>query len=148
VRSKLIVLVAEDDVDDIAFLKRAFVKEGINVPLYFVRDGQEAIDYLSGEDPFANRAEHPMPTLMLLDMKMPRLNGFDVIKWIRDQKVLRRLPVLVLSSSDLDKDVNRAYDLGANSYLRKPSKLEELGRMARDLETYWLKRNIYPDIDR
>jgi len=146
-RHNLIVLVAEDDEADIAFLKRAFLKAGINVPLHFVRDGQEAIDYLSGEEPFHSRRDHPLPNLLLVDIKMPRLNGFDVLKWVRDQQSLCRLPVLVLTSSNLDRDVNRAYELGANSYLVKPSDLDDLGRLARDVESYWGRRNRAPRIE-
>jgi CheY-like chemotaxis protein len=145
-RQKLIILIADDDADDVLLLKRAFIKSGLNVPLHFVTDGQEAIDYLSGESAFANRQDHPMPTLVLLDIKMPRLNGFDVLKWVRKQRGLRRLPILVLTSSDLDTDVGRAYDLGANSYLVKPSDLDDLGELARDVERYWRRRNRSPVI--
>ena len=140
-RQNAVILVAEDDAADVTFLKRAFSQAGINVPLHFVRDGQEAIDYLTGEEPFGSRVDHPFPCLMLVDIKMPKLNGFDVLQWVRGQDELRRLPIVMLTTSNLDGDVNRAYDLGANSYLVKPNDLDDLGRLAVDLQTYWCKRN-------
>ena len=117
------LLVVEDNAHDVFLLKRAFIKAGINVPMHIVNDGQEAVDYLTGQEPYANRKEYPLPTLLLLDLKMPRLSGFDVIRWVREHKGLRRLPILVLSSYGLGKDVNPAYDSGAYSYLLKPSRL-------------------------
>src|SRR6185436_18985237 len=94
------VLVAEDDPSDAFLLQRAFAASGVPAVLHFVRDGQEAIDYLGGEANYANREAHPLPDLLLLDLKMPRLNGFDVLAWLRQQPGLRRLPVTVLTSSD------------------------------------------------
>ena len=139
------LLVVEDNAHDVFLLKRAFIKAGINVPMHIVNDGQEAVDYLTGQEPYANRKEYPLPTLLLLDLKMPRLSGFDVIRWVREHKGLRRLPILVLSSSGLGKDVNRAYDLGANSYLLKPSRFEDLEVLAEDVERYWCQRNRGPE---
>src|SRR5947208_13194034 len=135
-REKARLLVAEDNAHDVFLLKRAFIKAGINVPMHIVNDGQEAVDYLIGQEPYANRKEYPLPTLLLLDLKMPRLSGFDVIRWVREHKGLRRLPILVLSSSGLGKDINRAYDLGANSYLLKPSRFDDLEILADDVERY------------
>src|SRR5438477_7510693 len=114
------ILAAEGDPTEAFLLKRAFLRAGIDVPLDFVAGGQQAIDYLDGQQGFADRANHPMPTLLLLDLKMPRVDGFQVLEWIRQQPLLRRLPVVVLTNSDLAEDVNRAFDFGANSYLRKP----------------------------
>src|SRR5438132_11841162 len=131
------ILAAEDDPTEAFLLKRAFLRAGIGVPLDFVSDGQQAIDYLAGQHSFANRAAHPMPTVLLLDLKMPRVDGFQVIEWLRQQPLLRRLPVVVLTNSDLDEDVNRAFDLGANSYLRKPHNMPALEELVRILEQYW-----------
>src|SRR5947208_11973317 len=114
------ILVAEDDADDAFFLQRAFKKLGIPTSLKFVHDGQEAIDYLHGDAQFADRLRYPLPDLLLLDLKMPRLTGFEVLGWVRKQHNLRRLPVVIFSSSGELTDINRAYDLGANSYLIKP----------------------------
>ena len=95
-------------------------------PVRVVTDGQEAIDYLRGEPPFMDRGTHPMPQLLLLDLKMPRLNGFEVLSWLKTQPGLRRLLAIVFSSSAEAGDINRAYDLGANSYLVKPHATEQL----------------------
>ena len=92
--------------------------------MHFVRDGQEAINYLEGEAAYEDREQYPLPDLMLLDLKMPRLNGFDVLSWLRQQPGLKRLLVTVLTSSDHPNDINRAYDLGVNSYLVKKCQQE------------------------
>jgi CheY-like chemotaxis protein len=140
------ILVAEDEPADIALLKRAFLKSGINAPVEFVRDGQEALDYLQGKGNYMDRNNHPLPKLLLLDLKMPRLNGFDVLKWIREHAGIRRLPVVVLTSSNLQEDIHQAYDLGANSYLLKTSDLTEMETLAKTVEHYWLRSNQCPDL--
>ena len=139
------ILVAEDDPTDAFFLQRAFAKTGVSVGLKFVRDGQEAIDYLRGEAPFADRAAHPMPQLLMLDLKMPRLNGFEVLHWLRAQPGLKRLLVIVFSSSADAGDINQAYDLGANSYLVKPHATEQLLELVNRVEKYWLEANQNPN---
>jgi CheY-like chemotaxis protein len=139
------ILVAEDDPTDAFFLQRAFAKAGVTVGLKFVRDGQEAIDYLRGEPPFVDRLSHPMPQLLLLDLKMPRLNGFEVLHWLKTQPGLKRLLVVVFSSSAEEGDVNRAYDLGANSYLVKPHSTEQLMELVDRVEKYWLETNQDPN---
>jgi CheY-like chemotaxis protein len=103
------------------------------------------INYLKGEGVFSNRDKHPLPTLVLLDLKMPGVDGFDVLKWLRLQPGLRRLLVVVFTSSDYPGDVNRAYELGANSYLLKPLEFDKLQETARYLQNYWLKLNVSPD---
>lgn len=135
------VLVAEDDPSDVFFLRRAFAMAGLPTSLHFVRDGQEAIDYLEGDDQYSDRQTYPLPDLMLLDLKMPRLNGFDVLDWLRKQPGLKRLLVTVLTSSDQPQDINRAYDLGANSYLLKPHGSESLSEVIKQLHKYWLELN-------
>lgn len=138
------VLIAEDDPSDVFLLQRAFTSAGIPANLHFVRDGQEAIDYLGGESKFADRGAYPLPDLMLLDLKMPRLNGFDVLEWLRKQPGLRRLLVTILTSSDQARDIDRAYDLGANSYLLKPHGSQELSELVLRLQRYWLELNQRP----
>jgi CheY-like chemotaxis protein len=138
------VLVAEDDPSDVFFLKRAFVLAGVPALLSFVRDGQEAIDYLEGENKYADRDAYPIPDLMLLDLKMPRLDGFDVLGWLRQQPGLKRLLVTILTSSDQPQDINRAYDLGANSYLLKPHNSEHLSDLVKHVQRYWLELNRSP----
>ncbi len=139
------ILVAEDDPTDAFFLQRAFAKGGIPVELHFVRDGQEAIDYLRGEPPFDARSAHPLPSLLLLDLKMPRLNGFDVLNWLKRQPGLKRLSVVIFSSSEESEDINKSYDLGANSYLVKPHAMEDLAKIVERLEKYWFEVNRHPD---
>jgi len=135
------VLIAEDDPADIFLLRRAFAGAGVPAGLNFVRDGQEAVDYLHGDHQYADRAVYPLPQLVLLDLKMPRMNGFDVLDWVRKQPGLKRLLVTVLTSSDQPEDINRAYDLGANSYLLKPQNLEQLSDLVKRVEKYWLELN-------
>ena len=139
------ILVAEDLHEDAEILRLAFLSAGVKVPLHFVKDGAEAIEYLKGEQRFADRSEHPLPTLLLLDLKMPRLNGFEVLDWLRLQPGLRRLLVVVFTSSDMPDDINRAYELGANSYLAKPTAFKQLEEMARHFESYWANLNLCPD---
>src|SRR4051812_16984700 len=114
------MLVAEDLETDVFILKRAFTRAGVNLPLKFVRDGQEVIDYLEGRGPYWNRFVYPLPRVLVLDLKMPRLNGFDVLEWARTKGGFKRLVKVILTSSYRICDVNRAYDLGANSYVVKP----------------------------
>ena|SRR6267378_3473536 len=138
------VLIAEDDPTDVFLLQRAFAAAGIPATLHFVRDGQEAIDYLEGGATYADREAHPLPDLLLLDLKMPKLNGFDVLAWLRQQPGLKRLLVTVLTSSDQPTDINRAYDLGANSYLLKPHSSQELSELVKRVQKYWLEINQVP----
>jgi CheY-like chemotaxis protein len=132
------VLVAEDDENDVFFLERAFKQAQVVNPIHRVRDGEDAVCYLRGEGPYADREKYPLPQLLLLDLKMPRKNGFEVISWVREQPFLKRLPIVVLTSSKEDPDINRAYELGANTYLVKPVKFEGLVDMMRALNLYWL----------
>jgi CheY-like chemotaxis protein len=138
------ILVAEDDPDDVMLLKRAFFKAGVQAALRFVRDGQEVLDYLQGRPPFEDLKENPMPTLLLLDLKMPRLNGFDVLDWLGHQPFLHRLPVVVFSGSAEPEDLRRAYELGASSYLIKPQDPEQFMYMVLTLKSYWIDLNALP----
>ena len=140
------ILLVEDEPDDVYFLKRAFTSTSVTAPIVVLADGGAAIDYLAGTGAFSNRDEHPLPALMLLDLKLPRVTGFDVLAWLRAQPGLKRLPVIVLTSSSQDEDVRRAYDLGVNSYLVKPSGLKAIADMAQQIERYWLNMNRRPDI--
>src|SRR5580765_9069367 len=114
------VLLAEDDADDILLTQIAFEKARLANPLQVVRDGEEAIDYLKGAGRFADRRQFPLPILLLLDLKMPKANGFQVLEWLRQQPDFGRLSVAIMTSSDHDPHISRAYQLGADSYLRKP----------------------------
>jgi len=138
------LLAVEDEDNDVLLLRTALQKAGVSNPVAVVHDGQEAVDYLSGKTPFDDRALHPLPILILLDLKMPRLNGFDVLKWLRRQPGLKRLLVTVLTSSDQPDDINRAYDLGANSYLLKPHNSGDLSELVAQVKRYWLDLNQQP----
>jgi CheY-like chemotaxis protein len=113
-----IILLVEDSEDDVFFMQRALRQAGVHNPLHVVRNGQEAIDYLSGQNDFSDREQHPLPDLVFLDLKMPGTNGFDVLKWIREQPL--SIPVVVLTSSSEEIDRQRAQELGADCYLLKP----------------------------
>lgn len=139
------VLLIEDDPNDILLLERAFGKAQLAAPLQ-VNNGEEAIAYLAGQGAYADRAQHPLPQLVLLDLKLPRKSGLDVLRWLRQQPILQRLPVVVLTSSRESSDVNRAYELGANSYLVKPVRSQDLVDMVKTLDLYWLLLNEKPDL--
>ena len=127
-------------------MQRAFRKANLTNPLHVARDGQEAIDYLSHQGRFTDAARYPAPTLMLLDLKMPRKNGFETLEWLRQQPVLKRTVAVVLSSSNERADINRAYDLGANSYLVKPGDFQALVHLVTSLTSYWLAANENSDV--
>jgi|SRR4051794_22936092 CheY-like chemotaxis protein len=136
------ILVAEDDPNDAFLLRKAFKTSGFDAALHFVSDGEEAIAYLKGEGKYADRAAHPVPAMMLLDLKMPGLNGFDVLTWVRQQLRFISLPVVVLSGSMWPGDIEQSYRLGASSYLMKPLTVALLGEMVRTAATYWLRTNL------
>jgi CheY-like chemotaxis protein len=138
------ILLAEDDPNDTLLLRRAFQKAGLGDCLKCVTDGGQAIEYLSGVRQFSDRAQYPLPFLLLLDLKMPGTNGFEVLQWLRSQPDLKRLLAVVLTSSNLQSDVDRAYELGANSYLVKPVEFSEMVNMIQRFEAYWTEINRFP----
>jgi CheY-like chemotaxis protein len=133
---KSVILVAEDDENDVFLIKRALHQAQFENPLAVVQTGEDAIAYLKGSPPFQNREKHPLPALVLLDLKMPRRDGFEVLSWIRQQPELNGLAVVVLTSSQESSDINRAYALGANSYLVKPANFLSLVEMINRLKEY------------
>jgi CheY-like chemotaxis protein len=135
------ILQVEDDENDILFLQHAFAQAAITNPLQLAKNGQEAIDYLSGAGKFADRLEYPVPGLVLLDLKLPRISGLEVLHWLRHSSKLPRMPVIVFSSSAHRQDVETAYAAGANSFLVKPSSLEKRIELARLIKGYWLEFN-------
>src|SRR2546423_12221602 len=120
------ILLAEDNPDDVFLLQEAFRKAGVRHRLDVVENGLEAVAYLKGEHVYGDRHEHPFPDLMLLDLNMPRMNGFEVLEWVRQSGECAHLMVHVVSASSREADILRAYELGANSYLVKPSRMDEL----------------------
>jgi CheY-like chemotaxis protein len=143
-----VILVVEDREDDILLIRKAFDRAGLQNPVHFVRSGDEAVAYLSGERKYANRAEYPLPVLVLLDLKLPGMDGFEVLAWIRRQDGLRALPVIVLTSSRDLSDVNRAYQLGANSFFVKELEFQNSVELSRLLQNYWLAKVRTPQTSR
>jgi len=130
-------------------MQRAFKKAGLSHSLHVASHGDEALDYLAGGGDFADRARYPFPALMLLDLQLPRRSGHEVLEWLRAQaEELRRLPVVVFTSSREPRDINRAYELGANSYLVKPVSFDALLDLVRALEHYWLALTERPEAPR
>jgi len=141
------VLLVEDDVSDYRLIQRAFAKIKPFVPMIRLAHGDDAVDYLAGDGPYENRSLHPVPCVLLLDIKLPRRSGFEVLEWIRAQdSELRRIPIIMLTSSGHQADVNRAYELGVNSYLVKPNNSSELEHLVSAFRTYWLELNEGPNL--
>ena len=133
----LTILIIEDDHNDVLLLKSALKRENINNPIQVVHDGQEGIDYLQGEGKFHDRDKYPFPSVIFTDLKMPRLSGFDVLTWLKSHPDCFVLPVIVLSASKLDEDIKKAYQMGANAYMVKPSQIEELQEMIKTAYKFW-----------
>ncbi|RMG67690.1 MAG: response regulator [Nitrospirae bacterium] len=138
------ILLVEDDQNDVMLIKRAFNKCGLINPVYSVSNGEEAVKYLEARPPYDDRGTYPLPVLILLDLKMPRMNGFEFLKWIRSHPDFKKMIVVVLTSSKESPDVNRAYELGANSYLVKPVQFSDLMNLVKELHLYWLILNELP----
>lgn len=132
------ILLVEDDASDSIILQRTLRGLSLAKPLQVVPSGEMAISYLDGNDPFVNRERHPLPTLIFLDLKLPGLSGFEVLTWIRQHPRLSKIQVVVLTGSRKSLDLYRAYELGANSYLVKPVKAEDLAGLAQSLNLPWL----------
>jgi len=144
-----LVLLVEDNRTDSWLLQRAFERSGTHVRMLHVANGDDAVAYLRGDGEYHNRGVFPLPGVVILDLKLPRRSGFEVLQWLRhDSTNLRRLPVVVLSSSAEPKDVNRAYDLGANSYLQKPHSSAQFQELALCFQHYWLGFNEDPSLSR
>jgi len=139
------ILFVEDDASDSALIRRAFEKAGIADGLIRAKDGDDAVAYLDGSAPYQDRIANPLPCLVLLDIKLPRRSGFEVLSWIRrDPRPLRRIPVVMLTSSRHSVDVNRAYELGANAYAVKPDTSAKLIELIQSIKTFWMQQNEFP----
>jgi CheY-like chemotaxis protein len=138
------ILLVEDSADDALLIKRAFRKAKIANPIQTVSDGDEAVAYLSGAERYGDRRQFPLPVMIILDLKLPRRSGFEVLEWLRSQPGLKRTPVVVLTSSKETVDVNHAYELGANSYLLKPVTFEALQEIMKTVNLYWLVSSEMP----
>jgi DNA-binding response OmpR family regulator len=135
------ILLVEDEENDVMFMTMALEKADIANFLQVAEDGEQAIEYLSGKGEFSDRARHPLPALVLLDLKLPRVMGMDVLKWIRDQPELDLMVVIVLASSQQRSDIQMACSLGANSYLVKPTNPLDLNELMELVKRYWLRLN-------
>ena len=139
------VLWVEDDEDDVLLISRAIRKAGLAPPA-LVRDGREAVGYLSGSGKFADRLAHPFPSIILLDLKLPKMSGFEVLRWIRERPEVCRVPVIMFTSSSEMADVDRAYALGANAYLLKSVDHEDLVEALKRVHAFWLDLNLPPSL--
>lgn len=137
-QNQAVFLIVEDNSDDALLLRLAFNKARIVNPIQVVSSGEEAISYLNGTGKYQNRAEFPLPQLVLLDLNMPGMSGLQVLRWIRQDPKLSKLRVIVLSGSDAMRDVSDAYAAGANSYLVKPGDLERFVEISKALSGYWV----------
>ena len=138
------ILLVEDNPDDEELTLRALRKRGLKEPVVVAHDGPEALDYLFGGGNWKNRDTHDTPRVVLLDLKLPKLSGLDVLRRMREDARTRRVPVVVLTSSTEERDIQQCYDLGANSYVRKPVEFDEFLEFIRNLGNYWLKLNERP----
>ncbi len=144
--ARLPILLVEDDAEDVEITRRAFRKANIRNPLYVVRDGAEAMEFLRHTGRHSDGAKAPRPALVLLDLNLPRMNGRDVLAKVKGDPQLRRIPVVVLTTSAADTDVATCYDRGANSYITKPLDFGEFLRVVTTIGSYWLETVQIPDI--
>lgn len=138
------ILLVEDNPDDVKLTLRAFKRNNMTNPIVVVRDGEEALDFMFARGAHAERAGKPLPTLILLDLQLPRLDGLGVLKAIRADERTRYVPVVILTSSKEEQDLMGGYSLGANSYVRKPVDFGEFVEAVRLLGVYWLMTNQPP----
>lgn len=131
------ILLVEDDRDDVFIFKRALKAARIGNPLVVVSSGQAAVDYLSHQEAYIDQEKHPLPFVIFLDLKLPYLDGFEVLTWIRQQPALRPIVVVVLTGSDETRDHQKAYALGARSYLVKPPQAEHILQFMESMTSYW-----------
>ena len=140
------ILQVEDEANDVFLLQRAFIEAEIANPVHVATDGQMAIDYLAGSGRFADRVRHPLPGLIMLDLKLPRRSGREVLEWIRSQPGLNKVVVIVFTTAQYAGDVGLAYDLGANSFIIKPADFTQYVEIARLLKGWWLRFNQFPQV--
>ena len=141
------VLLVEDDLNDIFLVKRAFKMARMGTALQVVTDGEEALHYLRGEGKYGDREAHPLPRLIVMDISMPRRTGFEVLETIKRDGPLRRIPVVMVSSSDRAEDINRAYELGANAYMVKPMDYRAVEHLFESITHYWGLECAKPDLE-
>ena len=141
---KRIIMLVEDNPDDEALTIRALRQENVVNQIVVARDGAEALDYLFAKGKFADREKHPMPEMILLDLKLPKIDGLEVLRRVRADERTSLLPVVILTSSNEERDIISGYKLGANSYIRKPVDFIQFGESVKQLKLYWLVLNECP----
>ncbi|HAM99142.1 MAG TPA: two-component system response regulator [Marinilabiliales bacterium] len=138
------ILLVEDNHMDVILTLDAFKEARLKNTIHVARNGQEALDYLFGKDKYANRDEFPIPALILLDLKMPKIDGFEVLRQVKSTEKLKRIPIVILTSSKEEGDRALSYDIGANSYLLKPVSFEGFTEVVKKIDDYWFSLNIKP----
>ena len=137
-RSSIVILMADDNEDDFLLTKRAFQKNKIINPLFHVKDGRELLDYLERRGPYSDVKSYPTPGLVLLDLNMPGMDGRTALNYIKESESLRIMPIVVMTTSALEEDIARSYDLGVSSYIRKPVEVADFIAMIGKWKDYWL----------
>jgi two-component system response regulator len=140
------ILLVEDAIADATLVARGLEKCGVQNPLVTLRNADQVLAYLEGINEYEDRIAHPLPILILLDLKLPGMQGLQLLKWIRTRRDLRLIPVVILTGSESEADVKHAYEAGANSYLRKGSSSDEFYRVANVVQQYWLENNVPPPL--
>jgi CheY-like chemotaxis protein len=144
---KPVVLLVENDTFDVELIKTALGRTPGEITLMRVEDGDKAVDYMAGTAPFDDREKYPVPITMILDIKLPKRSGFEVLQWLRGQDgPIKRLPTMILTSSNHQGDINRAFEGGANVYLTKPESVKELTSLMAEFKNFWLKRIEFPEV--
>ena len=142
------VLLVEDDENDVVLVQHTFKKAQIHNPLQVVTDGAEAVEYLKGDGKYEDRERWPLPELIVMDIKMPRLTGFEVLEWVKGNGgPLRRIPIVIVSGSDNPDDINRAYELGANAYMVKPMDSRGVEHLFQSITHYWGLECAKPELE-
>ena|SRR2546423_8919463 len=143
-----VILIADDREDDVLLTRQALLRANVLNPLQVARDGEEAIHYLEGSGRFENRAEYPLPDLLLLDLNMPKVNGFEVLRWVRAHPSLKTLRIVVLSTSSEPSDIDKAHELGANAYIVKALDFKRYCAMIEATVFFWLELTQAPSVRR
>ena len=142
------ILLVEDSEDNILLVRRAMQKAGVTTRLEVVTSGEQAVEYLRGTNGYSDWKQFPLPAIVLLDLKMPGMSGFDVLKWIRQRPGLKALRVAMLTSSDMPSEIKQAHDLGANIFLTKPVESERLIEIIKTMNEHWLRQAQSPAVTR
>lgn len=141
------ILIVEDLRDDIELILRVLNKSKMGSEIYIVRDGQEALDYMYRRGKYEDRRKAPVPDLILLDVKLPKVSGLEVLRQLKSDQNFKRIPVVILTVSQREEDINSSYDLGANSYVVKSVSFDKFNEIIENMERYWAMTNIPPVVE-